>query len=73
MRPAILLALLLAGCGHLMPADPLTRPVLRGSNRPRPQVIVYRQCDKQGCRLYDGKGNRRVDCEREWATHCREY
>lgn len=65
MRGLVVLALLLSGC-HLMP-DPLTAPQEVPPNRERPKPRVYRQCDEFGCRLYDGKGQRRYDCERGWS------
>ncbi len=68
MLPVLLASNLMSSCGYLMPLDPLTRPTVIAPNKAPPRTQVYRQCDREGCRMYDRKGNRRVDCERPWST-----
>lgn len=44
------------------------RPVTWPSNKARPKPVVYKQCDKEGCRIYDSQGRRRHDLERPYAN-----
>ncbi len=57
----------LTGCSVLAP-DPMTRPTVMPSSKARPKPRVYSHCDENGvCRKYDGRGERRYDCERAWS------
>ncbi len=69
---AVLITHALTGCGYLMQSDTYTRPTLMPPSRAPAKVRVFSQCDQHGvCRKYDGRGERRYDCEREWSD-CRD-